>query len=135
MYRCALLFAALALSLTSANGQGVTNGGPAKPESGKSGTSTTASALDKKALEDYVRHLFVWGPQIAVKIADPKPSQALPGFREISVVASAGQATQETTFYISPDGTKIVQGNVFDLSKNPFESDLSKIKTDLQPSF
>src|SRR3954454_6419185 len=119
MYGFALLFAALVLALTSATfaeAQGVTGGGPASPGA--------PSALDKKALEDYVRHLFVWGPQISVRIADAKPSQTLPGFREVSVAASAGQATQESTFYISPDGTKIIQGNVFDISKNPFEAEL-----------
>ncbi len=52
---------------------------------------STASALDKKTLEDYLRHLFVWGPQIAVTIADPKPSE-LPGFLLVVVRASAGKA-------------------------------------------
>ena len=35
------------------------------------------SALDKAVLEDYVRHLFVWGPQIQVKVSDPKAFGAL----------------------------------------------------------
>ena len=30
------------------------------------------SALDKPTLEAYVRHLFVWGPQIKVEISAPK---------------------------------------------------------------
>ena len=29
------------------------------------------SALDKASLEAYVRHLFVWGPQIKIEIMDP----------------------------------------------------------------
>src|SRR5574341_45974 len=32
------------------------------------------SALDKPALEAYIRHLFVWGPKIQVNIGDPKPA-------------------------------------------------------------
>src|SRR3954447_19847205 len=114
MYRFALLLTFLTISVTSGYAQSATS--PAG-----------RSALDKAVLEDYVRHLFVWGPQITVKVGDPKPSQSLPGFREVSVVATAGQASQEATFYISADGRKIIQGNVYDVTKNPFEGDLDKI--------
>ncbi len=92
------------------------------------------SALDKAALEDYVRHLFVWGSQIAVKVGDPKAS-TLPGFQEITVTASAGNATQQETFYVSKDGRQFVRGTIFDINTNPFQNDLDKLKTDLQPSF
>src|SRR5215217_4005712 len=74
---------------------------PAPPKTAQS------ASLDKAALEQYVRHLFVWGPQIDVKIADPKPSTELPGFNEVIVSARAGQASQEDTFYVSNDGRRI----------------------------
>lgn len=118
----ALLFAALVVCAGSFLGQAPPKTPPAK------------SALDKPVMEDYVRHLFVWGPQIQVKVGDPKPS-SLTGFKEITVVASAGQASQEETFYVSNDGRKIIRGTVYDVTQNPFASDLEKIKTDLQPSF
>ena len=97
--------------------------------------SPTPSALDKATLEQYVRHMFVWGPQIQVQIADPKPSASLPGFRDVTVTASAGQASQAVTFYVTPDGRRFIQGNVFDVTQSPFEADLNKIRTDLEPSF
>ncbi|MDQ3774787.1 MAG: hypothetical protein M3461_10710 [Pseudomonadota bacterium] len=37
------------------------------------------SAIEKPALEAYVRHLFVWVPHIKVEIDDPKPAP-MPGF-------------------------------------------------------
>jgi len=92
------------------------------------------SALDKATLEAYVRHLFVWGPQIKVEISNAKPA-VLPGMMEVNVRASAGNATQDVLFYISKDGQKIVQGSVYDVKDNPFKADLDKLKTDLQPSF
>ncbi len=92
------------------------------------------SALDKPTLEAYVRHLFVWGPQIKVDISDAKPA-ALPGMMEVNVRASAGNASQDVLFYITKDGQKIVQGSVFDVKDNPFKADLDKLKTDLQPNF
>jgi len=96
--------------------------------------SDKKSALDEPTLEAYVRHLFVWGPQIKVEISNAKPSP-LPGMLEVSVRASAGNASQDLVFYVSKDGQKIVQGTVFDVKDNPFKADLDKLQTDLQPSF
>lgn len=94
------------------------------------------SALDKSTLEQYVRHMFVWpAEKVQVQVADAKASSVLPGFQEVTVTASAGQASQAVTFYVSADGKRIVQGNVYDVTQSPFQSDLNKIKTDLQPSF
>jgi protein-disulfide isomerase len=97
--------------------------------------SQQAASVDKAALEQYVRHLFVWGPQIEVKVHDPKPSADLPGFSEVTVSARAGQASQEDTFYVSADGRRIFRGAVYDLTKSPFANDQSKLKTDQDPSF
>src|SRR6059058_5999311 len=91
------------------------------------------SALDKPTLEAYVRHLFVWGPQIKITIADPKPAP-MAGMLEVSVEASAGEARQTEIFYVSKDGQKILRGTIFDVAQNPFKPDLDKLKTDLQPS-
>ena len=54
------------------------------------------SAFDKATLEAYVRHLFVWGPQIKVELGDPKASP-LAGFDEVVVHASAGEASADET--------------------------------------
>src|SRR5260370_1440819 len=85
--------------------------------------SDKKSALDKPTLEAYVRHLFVWGPQIKVEISNAKPS-ALPGMLEVNVRASAGNASQDILFYVSTDGQQIVQGTVFDVKDSPFKADL-----------
>jgi protein-disulfide isomerase len=93
------------------------------------------SALDKTVMEDYVRRLFVWGPQIQVKIEDPKPSQTLPGYLDVKVVASSGAASKTELFYVSKDGQKIVRGEVFDVSRSPFDADEAKLNTAGAPSF
>jgi protein-disulfide isomerase len=93
------------------------------------------SALDKAAFEDYIRHLFVWGPQIKVHVSDPKQSESLPGFKEVSITASAGQASQQETFFVSNDGRRIVRGVAYDITQNPFRSDLQKVTTEGQPGF
>ena len=82
-----------------------------------------------------MRHMYAWPQQVQVKIADPKPAADLPGFQEVVVTASAGQASQAVTYYVSSDGRRIIQGQVFDVQKNPFAADRDRIVTNLQPSF
>lgn len=93
----------------------------------------TTSAFDRTGFETYVRHLFVWGPEITVKVSDPKPSN-VPGLREVLVQASARGASIEHRLLVSADGKKMVQGNVYDLRDNPFRAELSKLKTESRPS-
>jgi protein-disulfide isomerase len=97
-----------------------------KPAGGK-------SALDKATLEAYVRHLLLWNPQIQVTVSDPKPAP-MPGYQEFTVTGTYQKASLSEQFYVSADGQKIIRGTVFDVNKSPFESDLEKLKTDLQPS-
>ncbi len=105
---------------------------PVKPPA--PAAAAAKSALDKPTMEAYIRHLFVWGPQIAVKIADPKPSR-VPGFVEVKVTGSAGAASQEETFYVSKDGRTILRATVYDVRENPFKPDLDRLKTEFAPAY
>lgn len=124
MFRLRIAIAVFALAAT---GWSAEKAKPSTPAAKK-------SALNRAALEAYVRHLFVWGPQIQVTVDEPKPSQ-LPGFLEVGVHATAGNARQDEKFYVSQDGQKIVRGQVFDVNLNPFKPELDKLKTEFQPSF
>jgi len=90
--------------------------------------------LDKKALEAYLRHLYVMDKRVTVEVADAKPS-AIPGFRQVTVTASMNNARQDFELLVSQDGTKIIQGTVYDATENPFKKDLDKLKTDGAPNF
>jgi protein-disulfide isomerase len=90
--------------------------------------------LDKKALEAYVRHLYVMDKRVTVEVGDPKPSD-LPGFREVIVTASMNNARQDFDLLVSQDGSRIIQGTVYNANENPFKKDLDKLKTDGAPSF
>ena len=90
--------------------------------------ASLAVRLKKATMEQYVRHLFVWGPQIQVNVADPKPSAELPGFKEVIVTASAGQASQQETFLVSNDGKRIIRGAVYDVAKNPVRSGQEQVQ-------
>src|SRR2546421_2106209 len=85
------------------------------------------SALDKATLEAYVRHLFVMDKRISIQVSDPHPSVNLPGFMEVGVHASMGPQSQDFQFLVSKDGSKILQGNIFDINTNPFKNELDKL--------
>ena len=105
----------------------------ADPKSGAP-AAAPATAIDKKQIEEYIRHLHVWGPQIAVQIGDPKPSQ-IDGLFEVVISASAGQASLQEPILVSKDGKKIIRGVAYDLRQNPFQSEIARITTNDSPSF
>jgi protein-disulfide isomerase len=91
------------------------------------------SAFDKPTFEAYIRHLYMWGPQIQIAIGDPKPSQ-VPGLREVTISASAGTASVQQAYLVSNDGKKIIQGSVYDIADNPFRTEISKLVVGNGPS-
>src|ERR1700733_14969909 len=97
--------------------------------------ATPSAAIDKPALETYLRHAELWIPQVTVSIDDPKPSAYLPGFSEIAVHLSYQGQTKEEHYLISQNGKNIVKGDVYDMTKSPFQAALDQIKLDSQPSY
>jgi len=98
-------------------------------------TAAPKSSIDKATIEAYLRHAELWIPQVAVAIDDPQPSAYLPGFSEVAMHLSYQGQTKDEHYYISQNGKNILKGDVYDLTKNPFQSTLDRIKTDGQPSY
>lgn len=104
---------------------------PAPPAPNRAGE--TKSALDKKVMEEWVRHVFLWPPQVAVTIGEFKASD-VPGMLEVTVTGSAGGASVQESFLVTKDGQRIVRGSTYDINKSPFQKELDLTKNDLQPS-
>jgi protein-disulfide isomerase len=92
------------------------------------------SALDKPTLEAYVRQVELLPEQLKVTIGDPKPS-LFADFYEVPIEVTSPQGVYPMRYFVSKDGQKVVKGSIFDINKNPFEAEIKKVKTDLQPSF
>jgi len=97
------------------------------------GADTPKSAFDKPTLEAYIRHLFVLPAQLTVTVNDPKPA-AFAGFKEVRVRIAQGAQFQDVSLFVSNDGKQIVQGNFYDIAKNPFKPDLDKLKPQYSPA-
>ena len=80
------------------------------------------SALDKATLEAYVRHLFVMDKRISIQVSRPAAvgEPARVSWKSASMRRWGTQA-QDFQFLVSKDGSKILQGNVFDVNNNPVQ--------------
>jgi protein-disulfide isomerase len=92
------------------------------------------TAFDKTTLEAYLRHLELWLPAVAVTIDDAKESKELPGFLDVSVHLTYNGAAQVQRFFVSKDGKKVFQAEVYDINKNPFQANIDKLDVKGAPS-
>ncbi|MGC8760934.1 MAG: thioredoxin domain-containing protein [Bryobacteraceae bacterium] len=92
-----------------------------------------ASKLDTARLEQFIRHLFLWGPQIQVKLSQPVPSP-IPGLLELRVTGSFQQASQEELFYVTADGSHLMRGSLFRTDRPPYADEHARLRTEGQPS-
>jgi len=98
-------------------------------------SASPKGALDKSVFENYLRRIELFRGDVTFKIDDPKPSKYLPGFSEVLVHLLFGSTERDELFYISSDGETIVRGEVFNLAKAPFQSNMDKLTLQDQPSF
>ena len=79
--------------------------------------ATAASPLQKK-VENYLRHLYAFGPDTAMRVGAPKDTD-IPGLQEITIEVKVGENTESAKFYVSKDGKYLVRGDMSDLDKDP----------------
>jgi protein-disulfide isomerase len=97
--------------------------------------ATGKGALDKTTFENYLRRVELFRGEVMFQIEDPVPSKYLPGFSQVLVHLIFSNAEKDELFYISSDGQTILRGDVFNLGKSPFQSNLDKLTLTDQPSF
>jgi protein-disulfide isomerase len=97
-------------------------------------TPVKKSAFDKPEFEKYIRQVELLPDNIKMTVGDPQAS-GFPGFKEVPVEFVTSQGVASLHYFVSDDGRLIVKGAMFDINKHPFQRELDKLKTDLQPSF
>ena len=105
-----------------------------EPKPGTPEVLPPTNALDKADFEFYVRHLFVYGPQINIAVADPVESE-IEGLLKVKVTASYRMQSKEHEFLVTKDGKHIIEGKTYDIAKNPFDEVNKTIDTMPAPAF
>jgi protein-disulfide isomerase len=72
-----------------------------------------------KSAEVFVRDLYAWGPDYAVKLGPVTQSPAPEYYRVPIQVTYNGQSDNGEVF-VSKDGKTLLRGDIFDLSKDPY---------------
>ena len=85
--------------------------------------------LNKATMSAWVKHFRLYPAQVVIDVGDAKASD-VPGLLELSVKASMGAAVEQSRYYVTRDGKKIIEGRAYDASENPFKRELDKLKTD-----
>jgi protein-disulfide isomerase len=107
-----------------------------QPGPANSGSSRGASAQQtqiQKNVEAYLRHLYAFGPEVALTVSVPKESD-IPGLLETNVDLNQGQNTERAKLYVSKDGRYLIRGEVSDLTKDPLAENRAMIQTKDAPA-
>jgi protein-disulfide isomerase len=109
---------------------------PAAPAAAKKAAPKMAAApkLDLVKLEAFLRHTNLWTPEIKVEFKEVVASTELKGFQEVTVKASLGERFAEQKYYVTADGGRVIQGNVFDTAGHPFAKEIAVINNAGVPS-
>ena len=98
-------------------------------------SATGKGALDKAVFENYLRHVELFRGDVMFKIDDPVPSKYLPGYSEVLVHLIFNNVERDELWFVSADGQTMLRGDIYNLGKSPFQSNLDKLTLNDQPSF
>ncbi len=108
--------------------------GPAQQaQSATVAASTAAASPAQKSIEAYLRHLYAFGPNVALVVGPPKPTQ-VEGLLETNVDLTIDGNKQTVKFYVSKDGKFLFQGELSDMTKDPLEQNRAQIQMKDAPS-
>ena len=79
----------------------------------------SSAKFDKARFEAYVRYAEGYTPNVKVQSDAPTPSD-FPGYARVVVHASLGERKMEKTYYVSPDGQRVINGTVWNVMRSPF---------------
>jgi protein-disulfide isomerase len=96
------------------------------------GAGPTAAQM-QKTLEAYLRHLYAFGPEVAVQISEPKETP-IAGLLVSDVKVKVGEDEQTGKFYLSKDGKFLFRGELSDLTKDPLAETRAAMHTKDAPS-
>jgi protein-disulfide isomerase len=82
------------------------------------GAAAPTGAQIQKTLEAYLRHLYAFGPDVAVQVSEPKDTP-IPGLLVCDVNVKLEENEQSGKFYVSKDGKFLFRGELSDLTKDP----------------
>jgi protein-disulfide isomerase len=126
-FHIALTLALIVTTLSAPAQQSPSTAAPASP------APTPDQAQLLKTTEAFVRNLFAWGPDFAVKLGPLAPSASADFYTVPLSVTVSGQ-TDTGTVFVSKDGKTFLRGEMFDMAADPFAANRKKLTVEGNPS-
>jgi protein-disulfide isomerase len=129
---CGIAGIAIAQSTAPAEAQGsaatAASGSPSP-----SGAVTAEQDQLLKSTEAFVRDLYAWGPEYAVKVGPPAPSPA-PDYYRVTIQVTYNGQTDNGDLFVSKDGKTVLRGDIFELNKDPYAGVRAHLNAEGNPS-
>src|ERR1700720_4459339 len=94
---------------------------PAENVPEKHATSTSNNLPSEATVDSFMHQQFGYQADLTWKISSIKPS-TITGLAEVNVVIAGPQGQQLTRFYVAPDGTQALVGEIIPFGAKPFDS-------------
>jgi len=124
-------------SLTIAAILGISFAAPIARGQQPSATAATPASTGQlpiqKTVEAYLRNLYAFGAETAVKVAAPKDI-GVEGLEEMDVEVKVGENQQTGKVYVTKDGKYMFRGELSDLAKDPVAETRTQLQTKDSPS-
>lgn len=96
-------------------------------------TATPQQAELLKKTEAFIRNLFAWGPDFKVELG-PLGESASPEFYTVPIHITVNGQSDNGSVFVSKDGKIFLRGEMYSMSKDPFEETRAKLHLDGSPS-
>ena len=90
------------------------------------GGDASNAKFDKARFEAYVRYAEGYTSNVKIQSDVPTTSD-FPGYSRVVVHASLGERKMDKTYYISPDGQRVINGTVWNVTRSPFADTLQHL--------
>jgi len=98
---------------------------------GGGGSAASDETISGRVVEYFGKAVST--PGVTFKVTKIEPSE-IPGWRKGHLEAALGEQKQDVPFYISNDGRYLFRSDAIDLTVDPFQAVMQKIKLDGAPS-
>jgi protein-disulfide isomerase len=105
----------------------------AQPQATTAAPQSAGQLPIQKTVEAYLRNLYAFGPDTAVKVAAPKDI-GVEGLQEVDVEVKVGENQQTGKVYVTKDGKYMFRGELSELSKDPLADNRAQLQTKDSPS-
>ena len=98
-----------------------------------SGAASGGATQIQKTIEAYLRHLYAFGPDVEVRVSEPKDTPVT-GLLVCDVKVKVEGNEETGKFYVSKDGKNLFRGELSDLTKDPLAENRAAMRTKNAPS-